>query len=139
MPTTPKRQQIREAAKAMLLGHTEAGQNVYSNRVSALWRSDLPSISIYLTDETATPRDLRQSSYVRTGTLVFQILAAATENLDHQLDTIADQIESITGADPSLKGTVQGFLLQSSESELNTEGTTPIGTLSLIYQVTYIK
>lgn len=140
MPTIPKRQQIREEVQAMLIAaNTSAGANVYSNRVSAFWRSELPSISIFMRDEEATPRDLANKSYVRKASLSFEIHAEAVESLDEQLDKIADEIEAAIVADQSLGGTVLGSTLLSTEIELAGEATTPIGVLTLTYQITYVK
>lgn len=135
----PKRQQIREAFKAMLLNNTAAGENVYSNRVSAFWRSELPSVSIFMRDEEASPRDMSARSYLRKATLSVEIHAEAKEDLDALLDQIADQVEAIVINDSSLSGTVQGCVLQGTEIELAGEATTPIGVLSLSYQILYQK
>lgn len=137
--SVPKRQQIREALRTMLNGQTNAGANVYSNRVSAFWRSELPCISIFMRDEEATPRDMSAKSYLRRGTVSIEIHAEAKENLDLTLDEIADQVEALIIGNPSLSGTVHGCVLQNTEIELAGEPSTPIGVLSLSYQITYQK
>lgn len=123
----------------MLDGQTQAGANVYSNRVSAFWRSELPCISIFMRDEESTPKDLSARSYLRRGTVSVEIHAEAKENLDLVLDEIADQVEAAILANPSLSGTVHGCVLQGTEIELAGEPSTPIGVLSLTYQITYQK
>lgn len=137
--SVPKRHQIREAVKAMLNGQTAAGDNVYSNRVSAFWREELPCISIFMRDEEATPRNMSNNRYLTKATMAIEIHAEAVEDLDLTLDQLADQVETIIGSDSSLQGNVQGCVLQNTEIELSAEATKPIGVLSLSYQISYQK
>lgn len=134
-----KRQEIREAVKAMLLDQTLANANVYSNRVSTFWKQQLPSISVFTRDEETTPRDLANSKYVRTLNLTIEIHAEAKENLDDTLDTIADQIETLIGTDQSLGGTALGTIMTGTTVELAGEAATPVGVLTLSFQTKYIK
>lgn len=135
-----KRTDIREAVKTMLLaGATVAGENVYSNRVSAFWKSELPSISIFTTEEEATPRDLKNQTYVRTMQLRLEVHAEATEDLDTLLDEAAVEIEDILNADQGLTGTALGSKLTSTSIELAGDASTPVGVLSLNYEIKYIR
>ncbi len=140
MPT-PKRQLIREATKQLLLDAsiTEVGTNIFSNRVSAFWRSELPCISIFIKNEEASPRDLSNKSFIRKATLSFEVHAEAVEDLDNTLDSIADSIETVMNDNPTLNNTISSHILQDTEIELSGEATTPIGVLSINYQITYIK
>lgn len=137
--STPRRHQIREALRIMLEGQTDAGDKVYSNRVSSFWRGELPCVSIYMRDEEATPREMAAKSYIRKGNISIEIHAEAKEDLDLKLDQIADQVETVIQADPSLGGNVLGSILTGTEIELSEQATTPIGVLVLSYQITYIK
>lgn len=137
--SNPKRHQIREALRIMLDGQTEAGAKVYSNRVSSFWRGELPSVSIFMRDEEATPREMAAKTYVRKGNISVEIHAEAKEDLDLELDKIADQVEAVIQGDQSLTGTVLGSVLTGTEIELSDQATTPIGVLTLNYQITYIK
>lgn len=139
MSSTPKRQLIREAIKAILIDNTDAASNVYTNRVSAFWRSELPSISVYMRDEELTPRDMANKSYIRKGTISIEIHAEANEGLDDSLDAITDQVEALLLNDPGLAGTVSGFIFQNQEFELAGDATTNIGVSTLTMQVTYLK
>lgn len=135
-----KRQEIREALKNMLLDNTDVGSNVFTNRVSAFWREEFPCISIFMKDESSSPRNLSTRATVRTGSLIIQVINEATEDLDNSLDTIAEQIESIIDTDPSLTATVQSCILTDSEIELSGEvSTKPIGSLTLVYEIKYLK
>ena len=134
-----KRQTIREAVTSLLSGNTLCGTNVYSNRVAAYWRTELPSISIFIRNETATKRGLSGNAYIRNAELAIEVHCEATENLDNSLDTIAEQVESILESNDSLNGTVQGLVLQDTEIEIIGDSTTPVGVLTLVYQITYLK
>ena len=136
---TTKRQSIRDSVKEILLNNTLCGANVYPNRTSAYWRQELPSISVYIRNETATRRNLSSQIYIRNSELVLEIHAEASEDLDTKLDVIAQEVEDLLYSDESLKGTVQGLVLQSTDIEIAAEATTPVGILTLVYQITYLK
>ena len=140
MPT-PKRHQIREYIKTLLTDcHEDVGSKVYSNRVSAYWKSEVPCISIFTRDEEAKPRTMAAAQYIRVMSLVIEIHATGNESLDLKLDEIADAVEVKISQDSNFGGLATSSLLQSTEIELNTEVTTEaIGSLSLVYSITYIN
>lgn len=134
-----KRQQIREALQTMLLNNTDAGANVYANRVSAFWRDELPSISIFTREEQSTPRDVSGRQNIRTLTVSMETRAEANEDLDDTLDTIANQIENIISADQSLTGQALGAQMTGTTMEFEVQGEKQLGLLTLTYTVTYIQ
>lgn len=134
-----KRQLIRESVKDILLNKTLCISNVYPNRTSAYWRQELPSISIFIRNEAASRRNISSQIYIRNSELVIEIHAEASEDLDDKLDEISQQVEDLLYADESLKGTVQALVLQSTDIEIAAEATTPVGILTLVYQITYLK
>lgn len=135
-----KRTLIRNEIKNLLINApTTCGDNVYSNRVSAYWRDELPSISIFTTEENAEPRDIRSNQYVRTMNLMFEVHAEASEDLDQLLDTIADEIEDVMVANQSIGGHAIGSTYTSSSSELTGDATKPIGVLTINYEIKYIR
>lgn len=135
--SVPKRHQIREAVKEMLLGQTLAGENVYSNRVSSFWREELPCISAFFRDEEATPRDISGKNYTRKATIAIEIHAEASEDLDLKLDEISEQVEAIIIGDLTLKGTVFGCVYQGADFDFSGDAQKPIGVISLSYQITF--
>lgn len=141
MPAVPKRHEIREYIKTMLTNvHDEVGDKVYSNRVTAYFKSELPCISIFTRDEEAKPRNMAASQYIRNMSLVIEIHAASNEDLDLKLDEIAEAIEQTIAADSNFGGLATSTLLQSTEIELSPDTTTTaVGALSLVYSITYIK
>lgn len=133
-----KRTEIRNAVKAMLLNATTCGANVYSNRVSTFWKAELPSISIFTTDEEAQPRDLRAQSYVVNMNLRIEIHAEANEDLDETLDDLSKEVQDLIQANQDLTGTCLGSVYTGAQIELADNGTTQIGVASLNFSVKYI-
>lgn len=136
------RKNIREAVKTLLVADPAingfVADNVFSNRITALFRGVLPSISIYGLDEAATPRNIQKSSYIRVLNLQITVQAEAKEGLDDVLDSIGDAIEAVMEANPSLSATCTGHTLQGVNIEMS-DAVVPVGMLSLNYEVTYIK
>lgn len=137
----PKRHQIREYIKTLLTNaHDDVGEKVYSNRVSAYWKSEVPCISIFTRDEEAKPRNMSASQYIRTMSLVVEIHATGNEDLDLTLDEIADVVETKISEDSNFGGLATSTILQATEIELNSETTTTgVGVLSLVYSIQYIN
>lgn len=135
----PKRQAIREAIKNILIANTDCGASVYTNRASAFIRSELPCISIFSKDESLSPRDTANKSYVRKLNIIIEIHAEDNEDLDDRLDVINDQIEALLLADPSLQGTVQGLIFTDIEIDISNDPAVDVGALTLTTQVTYTK
>lgn len=133
-----KRQLIREAVKDMLLNQTDAGARVYSNRVTAFWNEEVPCISIFTTDEAATPTDLRQKRYSRKLILNIEIRAEAKENLDDVLDSLALKVEQLIDADLTLNNTAHNVVMTGTDIGFTGEATKPVGVLNLNYEVTYL-
>lgn len=135
--SAPKRQQIREALRDMLINQTDAGANVYPNRVSAFWKAELPSISIFFREEEGTPRNLSGKDYIRKGQIAVEIHCQVAEGLDDSMDKIADQVEQKIFGDLSLLGKVLGTIYQNSSFEFSGEGRDVIGVTSMTFEITY--
>lgn len=133
------RKYIRDAVVALLSGNTVAGTNVFGNRETSLWETELPAILVYTKDETANPRSLNSKQSIRTLDLVVEIKALATESVDNTLDAIAEVVETLLLADQSLTGTSISIEYQSTSISLDTDSETEKGVAALTFQVKYIK
>lgn len=133
-----KRQLIREAVKEMLLNETDAGEKVYSNRVTAYWREEVPCISVFTTEETAAPRDITNRKYTRKLNLTIEIRTEASDNLDDSLDSLALKVEQLIDADLTLKNTAHNVVMTGTDIGFAGEGSKPVGLLNLVYEVTYL-
>jgi hypothetical protein len=138
-----KRKAIREALKTILLNNTDCNANVYSNRVDAYWEDQLPAISIMMNQESSLKRDIRATQYLRTLELSVvitnQVAKSEPEPIDDFLDKVAEQVEGLIIANPSLNGEVSSTELTSTEIELSGEANKPLGVLTLNYEIKYMK
>lgn len=134
-----KRQLIRDALKAMILSNTDAGTNVYSNRVTKAWQTELPMIKILYGSETALPRAVNSRQSIRNLSLIVEVIAEANENLDDTLDTLSQQVEQIIAADYSISGNALSSILTSTEPSFDGEGESVVGKLTLNFETKYIE
>lgn len=133
------RQAIRTAVQAMLLGNTDADQNVYKNRESKLWQSELPSILIYTLQEPSTSESLQSRRYIRDLELLIKVKVEATESVDDVLDALVGEVEDLINADRSLSGTVLSTVQQNTEITIESEGENDVGTAILTFTCKYIS
>lgn len=130
---------IRTALLDMLVGETSAGTNVYSNRESRLWQSELPSILIYTLQEPLTPESLSARRYIRNLELQIKVKVEATETVDDTLDALVAEVEAIIDADPSLAGTVLTTIQTNTEVSIESEAEKDIGIAVLTFECKYIS
>jgi hypothetical protein len=133
------RQAIRSALKAMLSGETTAGANVFTNRETRLWQSELPAILIYTNQEPSTPESLSARRYIRNLELVIHVKIEATENVDDDLDQIVTEVEEIIDADQSLQGTVLATSQTNTEIRVDSDGEKDIGIAIITFECKYIS
>ena len=131
------RQQIRERIATLCTGLSTTGSNVFQSRLYPIEDSSLPCLLIYTTTEDsevtemATPRPMQRSLSV-----VIQGVYSATQP-DDNLDTIAKEVEVVMAGDKDINSLASSSYLQSTEIEVNAEGTKPIGVIRLTYIVDY--
>ena len=131
------RQQIRERIATLCTGLSTTGSNVFQSRLYPIEDSSLPCLLIYTTTEDsevtemATPRPMQRSLSV-----VIQGVYSATQP-DDNLDTIAKEVEIVMAGDKDINSLASSSYLQSTEIEVNAEGTKPIGVIRLTYIVDY--
>ncbi len=88
-----KRNEIRDAVIALLLGSTVAGTTVFQSRTRRVQENELPCISVFTSTETIEDRDEAPRYYRRTLTVVVECYLKATDNLDQALDAFSYQVE----------------------------------------------
>ena len=131
------RQQIRERIATLCTGLSTTGSNVFQSRLYPIEDSSLPCLLIYTTSEDseviemATPRPMQRSLSV-----VIQGVYSATQP-DDNLDTIAKEVEVVMAGDKDINSLASSSYLQSTEIEVNAEGTKPIGVIRLTYIIDY--
>ena len=137
-----QRKLIRDAIVARLVGNTDAGDRVYSNRATAL--RVLPAILVYTQDESSRVFDEGPRTLERTARISIEIAVQFTdeEQLDDRLDAIADQIETLMHADEQLRDgegvpLCSDAVLTGTEMQVVDDGRQPIGAARLTYEVRY--
>lgn len=132
------RKNIRDAVVTMLSGNTAAGTNVYANRETRLWQSELPAILVYTRDESAESRDLSGRQSIRTLDLVIEIKAEANDTIDDDLDDLATEVEDIISADRSLTGTAIAAVYKGTTLALDSDSEIEKGVATITYETKYI-
>jgi hypothetical protein len=124
--------------KTLLIGQTSAGDSVFINRESRMWKSELPAIIIFATTEAAQPRALNSKQYLRTLDLLIKIKVSPSDSVDSELDDIAGSVEDLLSADQSLGGTVITSELQNTEITIESDGERDVGVAVLTFTAKYI-
>lgn len=123
----------------MLSGETDAGTNVYTSRETSLWKSELPAILIYTSQEPTAPESLSARRYIRSLELNIHVKIEATENVDDDLDELVSDIEELIDADQSLGGTVLSAVQTNTEIRVDSEGDKDIGVAIITFECKYIS
>ena len=136
-----RRKNIRKAIINLLMGRTEAGENVRSNRGEVNWEENLPAVNLYFrgeeTDKEASqaPRMLR-----RVITFEAELLAKGEDGTDisDRLDDLCEEVEIYLSVDDSLQKTADDITLtRVSEMETTGDGAIIMGKISLFFEVVY--
>jgi CII-binding regulator of phage lambda lysogenization HflD len=130
---------IRSALTTLLSGETSAGTNVYANRYTSLWQSELPAILIYTRQESAVPEAMNQSRYIRTLELSIEVRVEASEDVDDSIDSIIGEIEDQLATDQSIGGTVLSSTQTNTEIRVDSDGEKDIGVGILTLECKYIS
>ncbi len=142
-----KRQAIREAVKAQLIGvgpngydyRTAAALRVYATRVLPWKRGELPAIAVYMLEESVAPESKATAprELTRNAQLAIEAAVKAGDNVDDALDAIALEIERAIHSDETLAGTASDAVLATTELNVAEDGERLVGFVRLTYSVTY--
>ena len=134
---------IRTTLRAALVqllkdADTDAGDNVYPNRQTATWTSELPAIFVFTKDEQANQRALNSSQSIRALQLIFELRVFANDTTDDDLDTLAKQVEDVIAV-ADISGTLGRPIYKTTTVELDSNGETQSGVLQLTFEIQYIQ
>lgn len=73
---------------------SEVGKHVYTNRPTALWKTELPAVCFYGLKESSE-NSVQPKYYVRKLHAVAEIIVEASESADALADTIAEKLEGL--------------------------------------------
>lgn len=142
---THPRQELREAAKALLINQGPWQGRVHTNRMRAISqrpgqrssRDQLPALVIYTRNEQAQLFNAAPRIYRCVVELVFEFVAADHDTLDNDLDDAAEIIERIIGRNDRLSGTVNNSEYSSSQITIVDQGELQIGSVALTFNAEY--
>jgi hypothetical protein len=135
------RKRIRAAIAEQLIGLPSIGDRVFRTRRYALSAdNDLPAICIYTLTETVKTRTLAPPRLQdRILSVAVEVVSAATDDLDDQLDQICKDVEARMALDPELGGLSKDLWFESTEIKLTAaEGNQPTGSAVMKYSALYI-
>lgn len=129
------RQQIRDQLVTTLTGLTTTGSNVNNSRVYD--HAILPCLSVYTLSEEVG--DENYNKQFRLLSVMVEVRAQATENLENTLDTISAEVETAVFAngDTTLNGTCKDFEIEGSEIELSGDAEQPFGLMTMRFVAMY--
>lgn len=131
------RKQIRDKVVSLLIGKTDAGNNIFPLRVRPIEEQTLPTVQVYANSESSEIWQEAPREYERKLSLAIQITAKADDNLEDVLDTIAEQVENVLRQDHSLGELCRDVILSGTELTLNQNGDTLIGSCNITYDLLY--
>lgn len=135
---TNHRTAIREQARTMLAGATLAGAKVFTNRARPITPNDMPALLIYTGASRRGDRERDGSMVHRRLELVVEGAVAATgrgEELEAQLEQLAEQVECALAADPTLGGLVMDARWQATDPDIVGDGRQLVGAVRVEFEL----
>ena len=140
------RQQIRQGLLNALLGETQAGARVFSNRKAKLVEgTNYPSILIYSGSEEANRLTQNPRISVRDYRLTVEVRAIETNHesedfsTDDALDAVAKEVETVVFDLGNMGGLIQAVTYDGSEPEFNSDGENEFAALRINFVFKYIS
>lgn len=132
------RKQIRDAMVAALDGLTTTGSNVFSGRVYAVQRTELPCLLVYFEEEGSEIDAMGTSGRPldRQAQITVEGVARVTTALEDTLDAIAKEVEAALGGN-RLGGLARDVQLSRTRYGLTGEGDAQHGAVRLTWAYDY--
>ena len=136
------RKAIRDAIAELMRATATAGGNVFPSRLFSLDEDQLPSISVFTTDEsnaeTVTKATLKSPALLtRALPVVIEAHAVMDDNIDDTLDALAVEIEKAMANPVMVSGREIPAQLVSSQTTFSSDTDLQVGVIRLIYSATY--
>ena len=113
--------------------------SIYKMRRYALDDSKLPAICVYTTDETSSLATIGNRTLRRVINVMVEIYAkGASGTISDTVDNLCVAAEEAIAGNFSLNGLVKSCILTSTETDINVEGESSIGSARLVYAVEYV-
>jgi hypothetical protein len=130
------RQLIRDAVVTALTGSTAAGSRVYATKWIATRRSEMPEITVSITDEPVDDiGDSAPREYFRRPSIIVEAFVGAVgvADIDNTVDDLASEIEAAMDVDRYFGGVLSDSRLSGTEIDVDTEGDRLTARLTLTY------
>lgn len=140
-----KRKQIRDAVvQALKTGPTDAGQDVFADRLKSLKSIEYPSIVVFNRSESAEVDTDGTRTYLRKLQCVVEACTRPSleqdGSADDDLEDLAEQIELVFAATPQWGlDFVLDTKLLGTELDFSTAGEKPLGVVQLTYEILYLS
>ena len=134
------RQQIRDKFVELVAGLSTTGSRVFKSRLYPLHDDNLPGLCVSTGPEenAREEEDAAETVQRRSLEVLVDARAKVTSGLDDVLDTILSEVETAVFADRVLGGLVASLDLEAIEPEILAEQEQPVGSLLIIFRVTYL-
>lgn len=133
------RNQIRNRIATLVTGLPVTGASVYKMRRYALDDSKLPAICVYTGDESSSLITVGARTLRRVINVVVEVFAkGASATISDTIDNICVSAEEAIAGDFTLNGLAKSTVLTSTETDVNIEGESGIGSARLVYAVEYV-
>ncbi len=128
------RQAIRGAVATAVTGLATTGSRVFQSRMRA--QESLPCLLVTTNDE-AVERIGIDSEQERDIEIQITGLAQSASGLDDTVDTIAEEVETAIGANPTFSGRVKRMHLTGINVDFDDSLQQPVAAITLRYRATY--
>ena len=130
------RTEISDGLKAALVGKTSAGASVFSALDRPLQPSDLPAVLIYTMGARRVPESNGNAVINRVVAVNIEAAIQSTpENALNEAERLADEIEILIEADPTLGLRVTDTVWQQTLTDISAHGSVTLGVVLLEYEV----
>lgn len=134
------RQRIRDAVAAALAGQTAAGANVFTSRsrpVLEILQRRESVLSVYTADEQSQ-RDGTGYLMNRELTVTVEGMMGGGDDLDDALDSLAEQVETVVNADPTIGNLLsEDLVLDATVTEISARGNMQVGAFRMDFTCAY--
>lgn len=128
------RQSIREAVATAVTGLATTGSRVFQSRMRA--QESLPCLLVTTNDESVDRVGV-ENEMERVIEIQITGLAQSASGLDDTVDTIAEEVETAIGANPTFGGKVRGMQLSGIAVDFDDSLQQPVAAVTLRYRATY--
>lgn len=131
-----RRKVIRDGVKALVATVADFQNRVYTARVFPVQRDELPCAVVYALDEPVTQVNLARTVQRDLAVVVAIKATGAEDELEDAVDALAVEVEKALQAKRPIDGILEARL-ERTTTTLDGQTQLPLGSLALVYRVSY--